>query len=165
MSTTVNEPLLRETLEWALREWHKQQAGLPSEWDQEQWLGNKFDAYVDRLVYEEDYNYDAAEEVATKFKASRKCGTACCIAGKVALTDGWKPYDADGGVTGMVKKKGVEDYVDVETVAKRLLGLSDAHLFAGHNTIRDLYVIAGELTDGAIEMPPTIALTEQRTTA
>lgn len=166
----VNVPLLRETLEWALNEHRKQEAGLPSEWDQGNWLSSVHDATVKRLANYTYYassvrgSYDEALAKATEqveaLNLPMACGTACCIAGRIVLVNGWESREGND----IEVFKGDEVW-PVDTLAAELLGLSpslplyeydddgDFELFEGDNTIRDLYRIAGELTDGEIEMP------------
>lgn len=57
-------------IDWAAKEHEKREAGLPSEWDQAQWVGTD----------------DGKNPVLDKGEiVLPSCNTACCLAGKVAL--------------------------------------------------------------------------------
>lgn len=83
------------------------------------------------------------------------CGTACCVAGHVAVMTGHELiFDSDG------EASFVQDGRWISTVATEELRLPDQdpesyepHLFAGFNSLPDLWRIANELTDGEIEIP------------
>lgn len=160
-TTTVNEELLRETLEWAHGEWLKQKAGQPSEWDQGTWLGSMHYAAVKRLAYGPGgIRWDEAEQKVAPLNLPKACGTACCIAGRVALVNGWKPEPAPEAADPVIVTKGSREE-QIDYLAAELLGLGpdDEYswsLFDGGNTIYDLYRIAGHLTDGRIEMPDDV---------
>jgi hypothetical protein len=74
------------------------------------------------------------------------CGTAACLAGTVALRNGWKPVNwfragtfAGGEITGDVEMDGV--IRSVEDVAASILGIDYDdmdELFATENTIEDI---------------------------
>lgn len=61
--TTLNTERLVRVGRWAIEQEKLRQAGLPSEWDQARWLR----------------------------KTDGGCGTACCIAGRIAVEDGGVP--------------------------------------------------------------------------
>jgi hypothetical protein len=145
---TVDVPLLRKTLEWAYTEWQKHLQGKPSEWNQCNWIGPAREAR-NNIVLDDD------ELVAEAVRTGEICGTACCIAGKIVIDDGWSVPSPYYGTGGSVVRKGnrKEHVIDV---AAELLGISETNanaLFYGSNTIYDLYRIASELTDGEIQIP------------
>lgn len=111
---TVNVPLLRKVVEWVeSQELIGPQAGR--EWYQGTWFGIGLEGW--------------------------SCGTAMCIAGKLALDDGWTPVNG-----AIVRKAGTEAAVHV--VAARLLGIdpySDISLFYGSNTAADIRALAEAL--------------------
>lgn len=119
-----NVPLLRKVVEWV--EW-QDQLTEGRQWDQEWW-------FTERVEVESPW-----------------CDTVMCIAGKVALDDGWVPTrqrSADG-VTyydNNVVKNGETRLV--WDVAAELLGLdsdeADA-LFGGDNEAHDIRRIAEEI--------------------
>lgn len=127
---TVNVELLRKVLEHI--------TAHPEEWRQEEWA------------------------------TATKCGTAFCLAGHVALTVGHE-INFDGGQTiwdqpGVRSTDSVAGGRRIADVAADALGI-DAFaaakgrggLFYPHNTLADLWRIAGELTDGEIVAPPDLA--------
>lgn len=139
---SVNVEKLRKAIEWAESEAIKAENGEISEWEQGEWIVTSRVRYNEKLM----------EYVS--------CGTACCIAGKVALDAGFKsdPNGFRGTLDG--------DETDVQSVAIRELGLqsySDPALFAsnsiaqrlfdGSNTIYDLWRLANEISNGEIEIP------------
>ena len=101
-----NRVALIRLYRWAKTEDAKRQRGLPSEWDQVEWIGYRLD---------EDCNH---------------CGTVCCLAGKTVMDAGAAPYGHGQLVTsamtvffGAVE---LEDQTVVEQVpllAARILGL------------------------------------------
>lgn len=119
----VDVPRLRKTVEWAYEQWQRAERGEPSEWNQGTW--------IDQRMFP-------------------TCSTVCCIAGKIALDDGWTPTTHDGSV---VTKPGKGERV-TSVLALELLGIANDRLFRGSNDIWDIFEIAGELTDGEIEPPP-----------
>lgn len=141
---TINVPLLRKTLEWAYGEHLKAERGEVSEWSQGDWMAPTRDV--------QPWNLDR-EDVDAAVQEGTACGTACCIAGKVAYDEGWRPVAFQGGTI-----TGRDGRVDSAfEVGARLLGLNDGQakdLFNGCNTIGELYWIAGGITDGEIEPPP-----------
>lgn len=114
---TPNVPLLRKMVEWV-----EEQAALPSKkrsWHQGVWTAIK--GHRD-------------------FKKSWSCDTAMCLAGKVAMDDGWLP-DLNLFGDGWVEKDGVRQ--PVWWVADKLLGLDDGHeLYDGENNAADIRRIA-----------------------
>ena len=146
---TINIPILLDGLEWATREHEKQQAGLPSEWEQSYWMADpeRHDAFGE----------SAAEQLSM-------CGTQGCLAGYIVakhLDIRWEWHPAGFG-TWMHDDK----LINFEVSALRLIGAVDTDellgrgpgerggwLFGGNNDIYDLWRISERLTDGAIEMP------------
>lgn len=119
---TINRKRLIALAEWAAAQDARRRLGLPNEWIQENWL--------------------------TKLS----CGTACCLAGKVALDDGGKPYLHDDerwedtfeyDIAAQVTFGG--EPVRVSEYAQGALGLTGEQrleLFEGTNDLdRVLYVI------------------------
>lgn len=149
MTTTIPKPNVARLIrlaEWAGAQDARRRLGLTSEWDQDNWV-MKLD--------------DDETEIGA-------CGTACCIAGKVVLEDGWVPLvavrhpdDWTGGATDdfvvRVDKNGntVGKVELIRDVAIESLGLTDSQasrLFDGSNDLDDvLHVIAtilAESTEG-----------------
>jgi hypothetical protein len=125
---TINRERLISLAEWAGAEDARRRLGLPSEWIQEDWL--------------------------TKLS----CGTACCLAGKIALEDGGIPYtgeedfpwehEDDGFGTSEVTFPGSTEPVYVPDHARRALGLSVGQadwLFDSDNDLDDVLDIIHEL--------------------
>lgn len=85
------------------------------------------------------------------------CGTVACLAGHIALMDGWTPtYDERVGDEWFgVKRDG--HITSVSHAAGRALGVDPVvgndYLFAGNNTREDLWRIANELTGGQLTLP------------
>jgi len=128
----VNRAKLIEVAQWAAGQQALKDLGLPSEWSQASWLSER-------------------EGVA----AGGWCGTACCIAGKVALDAGWKPilHTFDDGSTSLSSDTRVVKEIDgqlvtrdVAAVAREVLQLTgDDDLFSGSNGLDDVIRIVGEL--------------------
>lgn len=140
----INVPLLRKTLDWAHEEWQKHLRGEISEWQQGTWMINTADLY------------EHSEKVYAAFRAGQACGTACCIAGKVALDDGW--HTTYAGLGGRIYRDG--ESRSAFFVGAELLGLDEdqaTELFSGSNTIYNLYAVAGALTNGEITLPPELS--------
>lgn len=77
------------------------------------------------------------------------CGTSCCVAGHVALAQGWQRTNVHSS---RVRRDGEER--SVSQVAREALGLTpdDAErLFDGGNSLRELWAHADQLTGGAIQ--------------
>jgi hypothetical protein len=126
----VNVDALRRELEFVTAE--------PERWDQSTWVH-----YVDRSDAEPGADWT--------------CGTTACLAGWTALHAGYRPHPPYESV--VVGPRGTPE--DVEDLARRLLGLTPGQanlLFDGSNTLRDLWELARALTDGAIEVPPAVAV-------
>lgn len=119
---------------WAIGQDTRKKLGLPSEWRQENWL--------------------------TKAPGVNDCGTACCIAGKVALEDGATPEWGVNSIgnhtaTRVILPSGGTD--TVEHYAARALGLNmlqaDA-LFRGGN---DLYAVLRHIrTFTGVDLTPLV---------
>lgn len=142
---TVDTAYLTRLLAWAEGEDAKRKAGLPSEWDQGNWIAiPAYTGYPDSIA-------PAVEAVA-----NMSCGTSCCLAGKVALDAGAVPsvIDDDGEpyITGsLVDLPNGETQVDVPTFAQEVLGLNQDQrgaLFGGSNTIEDLRVLIPAIIAG-----------------
>lgn len=147
-SDTVDAPRLAKTLDWAYGEHLRAEAGLFSEWHQGAWMFHSDELARRNGTYEE---YLVAQ------RAGATCGTACCIAGKVALDSGYRSVHGDGGDA--VIHGETEDWSGASEVAAELLGLHDWQadlLFSGGNRITDLYAIAEVLTGGEITAPPEL---------
>jgi hypothetical protein len=144
LERSVNVPLLRKTLEWAHEEWNKKLRGEISEWAQGTWMTSTTNIY-------------GTERTVEALRAGTACGTACCIAGKVALDDGWH-QDGMSGLGGTLRRDGETD--NAFDIGQELLGLNAdqaAALFSGYNTIYSLYRIARDITDGEIQAPPELS--------
>lgn len=97
-------------------------------------------------------------------RPTNACGTAGCIAGWTVLHEGialafvdmpWADEDVSSAT-------GTEDGRAILDVAADILGLNEreAHrLFAGDNTVHDLWRIARDITQGAIEIPSDVEAT------
>ena len=83
------------------------------------------------------------------------CGTAYCLAGHVAVIEGWTPIFRHGVTATMAFQR---DHVNrlANDIASEALGLNTVDagvLFAAGNTRNDLWTMAERLTDGAITRP------------
>jgi hypothetical protein len=142
-----NRQRLIRLAQWAAGEDAKRRLGLPNEWEQGAWLTRR----------------DGAAEVGG-------CGTACCIAGKVAIEDGGVPvvdelgdwarfspgYDTSRVVFPEIDP---DEEVRVEDYAQEKLGLTynqRAALFSGSNTLDDVLRIIGDLLEEAGPEPVTV---------
>jgi len=89
------------------------------------------------------------------------CGTVACLAGHIALIDGWEVHtDAYGIIRGMVR--GDEWVSSVSEAAAASLGATSDYgqvyargesLWGASNTRKDLWRIANNLVDGALTLP------------
>lgn len=123
--TQAQKAKLLELKGWVYGEHLKQQAGLPSEWNQSNWL------------------------------TGTACGTACCVAGKVALDAGAVPADWSTGrpIELEVDAPATTIMIDgakreVEEFAREELGLSEAeasNLFNGYNNYQKIADVIDEL--------------------
>ena len=109
---------------WARGEWDKKEAGLLSEWRQAFWF------------------------------TKTACGTACCLAGKQMILEGFEPvfYFSELGSFAMSPEGEV---VAVEDAAQEMLGLTDNEadeLFYGGNTLKDVEEIIDRLIDGTFDI-------------
>lgn len=146
----LNRAKLLELLDWVGAQDARRQAGLPSEWSQGSWL---------KLVP----GLESGPQVVVR--EGTQCGTSCCIAGKVALSEGARPADFEGRpVFGTeatpsttvyeytsldyVIPPGETEQVFVSDFAQRVLGLNDeqaTNLFRGSNDYPLIAQILGEL--------------------
>lgn len=111
----VNVPLLRKMVEWVEAE---EQRSENREWDQTVW----FDLRTNQAW----------------------CGTVACIAGKIALMEGWKPVNVIKG--GLVAKGG--EQMLASRVAARALGITYSdiwQLFAEDLTAAEIRAAAEEI--------------------
>lgn len=125
---------------------------------------------VDRLRRELEYvtrHRDRWEQVV--WIARYHCGTTACLAGNVVLNAGYRPYYEDPadddtswiyvddpGVVGGIPVERDRFVRTVADVAQTLLGLYDDQadrLFQSTNSLYDLWRLAEEFTDGAIQVP------------
>lgn len=82
------------------------------------------------------------------------CRTACCFAGHAVLLSGEPLRYGEEYGTRIPLGLDDDDYGTVREGAERLLGLDfvdSARLFSGRNTLRDLWRICEELTEGEIK--------------
>lgn len=133
MSDTItpNVPYLRKVVEWVEAEAKRTE---DREWYQATWLV-------------------PGKEAATDFSQQVDfCDTACCVAGKVALLEGWTPETYHDNIsegsrfTSNVLKGGEKRHVG--HVASDALGLTDSEadrLFMASNTVEDIRAIAEEI--------------------
>lgn len=134
----LNREALVKVVAWVAGEHAKKELGLPSEWDQDWW-------------------YHRTHEAGAVDTAPNWCGTAACVAGKVAIMAGGVPDigDTPGEVADFVIMPDGERRT-ARTVAQQELGLNDRQadvLFAGSNTYEDILHIAGQILNG--EVHPT----------
>lgn len=132
-----NRDALIALAQWAAAEHAKKELGLPSEWDQSQWLRKGVHVPGDGWT----------------------CGTSACLAGKTVLDAGWLPafgeFYGDGESTGMIVRVD-EDGEEItrshaEEEAQKILGLNSRQagaLFSGDNDLaRVLEVISNLLNN------------------
>lgn len=125
-----NRDKLIEVAQWVGAQESLRLLGLPSEWDQSNYVNDREGVAVNGF-----------------------CGTAACVAGKVALDAGYKPIRTESGSLvhyGRVSLDPVDDQdgESARDVAKRILQLSELEadrLFSGGNTYGDVMRIIGEL--------------------
>lgn len=82
------------------------------------------------------------------------CGTAACFAGHAVLIAGFQVESSDEAV--LTEVEGEFVYRPIRDVAIELLGLDEAQasiLFAGGNTVDQLWEILGEYSGGEIARP------------
>lgn len=143
MSTTEKVTAFRarnarlvELAEWAAAQDARRRLGLPSEWDQGSWL-----------------IHDRAGVGLAGF-----CGTAACIAGKVALEDGAFPMrNVIEGFTwsdGVVFADGTEVVIEDYARDALLLDYEEAdELFRGDNNLEDVLEVVARLIDASLQAP------------
>lgn len=147
-TATLNVDLLRSTLEWAYDQWHRQQRGEISEWEQGDW------------VIETAHRIPSHEEPVLRALIDEGvlCGTSCCVAGKIALDLG---YRAVSRGSSMMQLQGTKTHARTASdIASEALGISEEEaddLFGGDNTIYDLFKFGADWTDGAIAIPADVA--------
>lgn len=115
----ANMTKLHDVLAWATEQDELKRAGKPSEWNQSTWI-----------------RWDGTKQ--------EPCGTACCIAGKIALEEGLRPntggYEAPRDwMTAMGQLNG--NSIGVDEVAMEVLELTEDQadlLFEGDNNLADL---------------------------
>jgi hypothetical protein len=132
---------LASLLAWAEDENEKRKRGERSEWDQGNWitLPASFNGLLD--------DHPGVPLV------SLPCGTACCIAGKVALDAGGLPALVGAGTSAPHYAGSIVDMPDgtkvgVDTFAAERLGITVDQaevLFSGSNDIEDLRLIIGAI--------------------
>lgn len=140
---TDRDRRLVEIAMWAAGEDVLRRLGFASEWDQGSWISPR-----------------------------DNCGTACCIAGKVALEDGLLPVLAGSWATDRndIDSEHVVDpsngqIVSIPKYAAEALGLAEDYdadedevdLFGGSNTIDDIIEIVGGILDRETEDSETMA--------
>lgn len=95
------------------------------------------------------------------YRGDGGCGTAACLAGTIAILDGWTPTDwqvCGGGYDSAAAEKGGTVRV-VGAVAREILGIGPEHvnddgdelgevLFAPYNTVDDIKQIRDEIAEG-----------------
>lgn len=131
---------LANLLAWAEEENEKLERGESSEWDQGNWITLPFE-------------YSLLDGRSEDLLASVPCGTACCIAGKVALEAGGRPAVVGIGTdfphyAGSLVNMPDGTKVGVDEFAARRLGITGDQaevLFSGSNDIEDLRLIIGAL--------------------
>lgn len=122
---SVNVPLLRKMVEW-VEEQEKLTEGR--EWWQGFWATDTSRGTFIELVDSKSY-----------------CGTAFCVAGKLAYDDGWKPKWLPDGEAYEVTRDG--ETKEIAGVAAGLLGIApDTRLFDANNTAAVIRRIAEDIT-------------------
>lgn len=131
MSDTItpNIPYLRKMVEWVETEAERTE---DREWYQATWMSPGQEAQID---FGQQIDF---------------CDTACCVAGKVALLEGWRPQTYNGspssGFTGNVIRG--DETRHASHVAREVLGLTMDQadvLFEASNTASDIREIAEEI--------------------
>lgn len=123
-------PRLRKYTEWV-----EEQATLPEykrQWNQE------FFALTEDMLTRQDVWWFGATALEVLQAATHECGSVCCVAGKVAMDDGWAPLPGNQVVRDGVVRHPFH-------VAKEALGLNErqaTELFAASNTAEDVRRVA-----------------------
>lgn len=91
------------------------------------------------------------------------CGTVGCLAGNAVLNAGYVPmfHIEESDATGWVVNAESQQ-CSVREAARRLFGLTPEQsekLFSPFNSLRGLWLIAEQLTDGEIQVPPELDAT------
>lgn len=114
----------------------------PKEWDQTEWF---------RRVVRDD---------------GKTCGTTCCLAGTVALLEGWEPVWKTGfayvhvpapWTVSCTKDNFTSDARSVTIVTLELSDYQADRLFHQGNTLFDLWYYASSITAGEIVVPAQFA--------
>jgi hypothetical protein len=146
----VNRKLLADVVAWAAAEDAKAKIAGTSEWHQAAWIS----------------------QLGTD-RTGNECGTAFCLAGKVAVTEGWVPetfllhaqdpeqyplmtgYDWSRVAPKDTNPYEFSDYSrGVSEVAREALGLTEheaGRLFEGNNNIETILAIAQEIVEARDE--------------
>lgn len=143
----VNVELLRKTLEDI--------TAHPEEWNQKSWAskiyevaGVRLDPGDSRSLWEST-DYGKEDQLTV-------CGTAMCLAGTVAVKHlgGKLVFDEMRHSASHVEIDGVKSLI--RDTARAALGLDfeqSERLFSSFNSLERLWDLAGEFTDGEIEIP------------
>lgn len=92
------------------------------------------------------------------------CGTAYCVAGHVAVMTGHEiQWELDCDDVSAYRASRTQDGRQIMDVAREALGLTLVQaqdLFAGDNSRSNLWHLASQMTNGEIEVPPSMLRTE-----
>lgn len=97
-------------------------------------------------------------------KRSSQCGTQYCLAGTVVVLSGefraqWSSTNYSTEFTHYCTRVDNDDCLyDIQDTAINLLNTDAYHLFNGSNTLRDLWELAAEMTNGEIAVPHDLPL-------
>lgn len=125
-----NIPLLRKMVEWVEEQ---DQLTENREWYQGNWVAVDLNGMP--------VNWWADWEQAAGLHKVDYCGTAYCVAGKVAEMHGWESVEGSS----RIYNKATGAFSGVGTVARELLGLTETQshlLFAASNTAADIRRVA-----------------------
>lgn len=153
-TATLNVDLLRSTLEWAYDQWHRQQRGEISEWEQGDW------------VIETAHRIPSYKEPVLRALIDEGvlCGTSCCVAGKIAYGLGYRQISRGSSLMQLPKVSRIHARTASE-IATEALGITEEEaddLFSGDNDIYDLFKFGSDWTGGAIVIPADVAEHHQR---
>ena len=138
--TMPNFPLLDEAIGFAERSFQqgevkvsiKNDGTIMLQWNQDQWV-------LDTKDYDDDVEDWVASEDDLKLPAEdheRSCGTQCCIAGYVAIAEGYLPMEKSYGDWTSVINPLTKDSGSIGTVARELLKITRPEsdlLFSGQS--------------------------------